>query len=163
MSDLEETTTPGVSRRTVTKAMAWSVPAVALAVSAPAMAASPCIPVITFGAQSCKCPGNSDDYKFGYVLQLCALVSNGCDIPEGSSVTITAIKNNSNKPLTPVNGAGYPITVPVSTTCSTTPILFVSESSASTLIVTYSVDGGASQVVELPAPPQECAECNVTA
>ena len=40
MSDLEDQK-PGVSRRTVAKAMAWSVPAVALAVPAPAYAASP--------------------------------------------------------------------------------------------------------------------------
>ena len=39
MSDIEEPK-PGVSRRTVAKAMAWSVPAVALAVPAPAYAAS---------------------------------------------------------------------------------------------------------------------------
>ena len=40
MSDLEEPK-PGISRRTVAKAAAWSVPAIALAVSTPAYAASP--------------------------------------------------------------------------------------------------------------------------
>lgn len=41
MSDDIEGQQIGVSRRTVAKAMAWTVPAIALAVPAPAMAASP--------------------------------------------------------------------------------------------------------------------------
>ena len=48
MSDLEEQK-PGVSRRTVAKAMAWSVPAVALAVPTPAYAASPGVIQLTGG------------------------------------------------------------------------------------------------------------------
>ncbi|WP_353827032.1 hypothetical protein [Agromyces sp. SYSU T0242] len=57
MSDLEEPK-PGVSRRTVAKAMAWSVPAVALAVPAPAYAASGPPPQVFVGV-ACKLPGNS--------------------------------------------------------------------------------------------------------
>lgn len=49
MNDLEDTSTGGVSRRTVTKAMAWAVPAVAVAASAPMAAASVIPPVINFG------------------------------------------------------------------------------------------------------------------
>lgn len=58
MSDLEEPKPSGISRRTVAKAMAWSVPAVALAVPAPAYAASGNPPVICVGAAR-KLPGNS--------------------------------------------------------------------------------------------------------
>lgn len=58
MSDLEQPKPSGISRRTVAKAMAWSVPAVALAVPAPAYAASGQPPVITPGL-ACKAPGNS--------------------------------------------------------------------------------------------------------
>ncbi|MGR0318715.1 hypothetical protein [Agromyces sp. ZXT2-3] len=57
MSDLEEPKS-GVSRRTVAKAMAWSVPAVALAVPAPAYAASGPPPSVAVGT-ACKLPGNS--------------------------------------------------------------------------------------------------------
>ena len=57
MSDLEEPKS-GVSRRTVAKAMAWSVPAVALAVPAPAYAASGNPPTVAVGV-ACKLPGNS--------------------------------------------------------------------------------------------------------
>lgn len=51
----------GVSRRTVAKAMAWSVPVVAVAATAPLVAASPVIPpppVFNFG-NAVKNPGNS--------------------------------------------------------------------------------------------------------
>ncbi len=57
MSDLEEPKA-GVSRRTVAKAMAWSVPAIAIAVPAPAYAASGNPPDVSVG-EACKLPGNS--------------------------------------------------------------------------------------------------------
>lgn len=161
MSDLEEQKS-GVSRRTVAKAMAWSVPAVALAVPAPAYAASPCTPVFSFGGESCKCPGGSDPIKFGYVLQFCVKVAAQCALPPGgSTAVISGIVNNSNKPLVPI-GESYPIEVPVTVApnCSDVVVLFESESSASTLILTVSIDGGPTQQVELPAPPQDCPSCD---
>ncbi|MEV1128806.1 hypothetical protein [Agromyces sp. NPDC049794] len=66
MSDLEEQK-PGVSRRTVAKAMAWSVPAVALAVPTPAYAASP--GVIELSGLGCKLPGASNDAYKGYAFR----------------------------------------------------------------------------------------------
>jgi hypothetical protein len=41
MADIEQPEQTGVTRRTVTKAMAWAVPAVAIATAAPLTAASP--------------------------------------------------------------------------------------------------------------------------
>lgn len=41
MNELEDNASNGISRRTVTKAMAWAVPAIAVAVSVPTVAASP--------------------------------------------------------------------------------------------------------------------------
>lgn len=158
MSDLEEQK-PGVSRRTVAKAMAWSVPAVALAVPAPAYAASPCTPVPSFGGDSCKCPGGSTDVKFGYILQICVTVAAQCALPPGGlNAVITGIENNSGKPLVPLTGPGYPFNVPVTVApaCGGTAYLFDSESSASTLIVSYTINGTPG-TIELPAPP-ECAE-----
>jgi len=162
MSDLEEQKS-GVSRRTVAKAMAWSVPAVALAVPAPAYAASPCTPVFSFGGESCKCPGGSDPVKFGYILQFCVTVGAQCALPPGgTTAVITGIVNNSGKPLIPLAGGSYPINVPVTVApnCSDVVVLFESESSASTLILTVSVGGGPTQQVEVPAPPQTCGECD---
>ena len=80
MSDLEEPKT-GVTRRTVAKAMAWSVPAVALAVPAPAYAASGRPPTVTVG-DACKLPGNScgDVFVKGYVFEVTISNTSGKDI-----------------------------------------------------------------------------------
>lgn len=80
MSDLEEPKT-GVTRRTVAKAMAWSVPAVALAVPAPAYAASGGPPTIQVG-DACKLPGNSCGNVFvkGYVFEVTITNNTGKDI-----------------------------------------------------------------------------------
>ena len=80
MSDLEEQKT-GVSRRTVAKAMAWSVPAVALAVPAPAYAASGGPPSIVVG-DACKLPGNSCGNVFvkGYIFDVTITNNSGKDI-----------------------------------------------------------------------------------
>ncbi|MGN6219649.1 MAG: hypothetical protein ACTHNQ_09095 [Microbacterium sp.] len=48
----------GISRRTVTKAMAWAVPAIAIAAPAPAFAVSGEPPTVLIG-NPCKLPGNS--------------------------------------------------------------------------------------------------------
>jgi hypothetical protein len=73
---MTDTVEPGgagrtISRRTVAKGAAWSVPAVLIAKSTPALAASPPI-VIDFGdSTACKLPGNSwgdAGYDKGYVL-----------------------------------------------------------------------------------------------
>ena len=167
MSDLEEVTSEkksGISRRTVAKGMAWSVPAVALAVAAPAYAASPCTPVPSFGGASCKCPGGSTNVKFGYILQICVQVGNSCALPPGGlTATITGIVNNSNKPLVPLAPVtAYPFNVPVTVApaCGGIPILFDSESSASSLIVSYRIGAGPVQTITLDAPPDCAANCS---
>ena len=66
MSDLEEQK-PGISRRTVAKAAAWSVPAIALAVSTPAYAASPGFIDVT--GDGCKLPGRATDVFKGYAFE----------------------------------------------------------------------------------------------
>ncbi|MDL9978276.1 hypothetical protein [Microbacterium candidum] len=76
MSELEQPPADGISRRTVTKAMAWAVPVIAIAAPAPAFAASGNPPTITVGnaykwpGASCNNfphPANLDANK-GYVL-----------------------------------------------------------------------------------------------
>ena len=70
MSELDQPTPKGISRRTVAKAMAWSVPVVAVAAAVPAYAASGAKPIITPGP-ACKLPGQSCQTLpgFGYVVQ----------------------------------------------------------------------------------------------
>ncbi len=52
-----------VSRRTVARGAAWSVPALAVGVAAPAFAASYRQPV-TSGNAGCKCPGGGSPYTY---------------------------------------------------------------------------------------------------
>ena len=69
--------------------------------------------------------------------------------------------NNSNKPLNPLNDP-YPIDVPVTVApnCSNVVVLFESESSASSLIISYQINGaGPVLTATVPAPPQNCPSC----
>src|SRR4051812_36136457 len=72
MSEFEEQSTGGgISRRTVTKAMAWAVPAIAIAAPVPAFAASGGILNLT--GLGCKLPGNSNPILKGYAFRLSAV------------------------------------------------------------------------------------------
>ncbi|GEM_PF-1671916 len=78
----------GISRRTVNQAMAWSVPAVAMAASAPAFAASPGI--FTLTGAGCKLPGNSQDVFKGYAFGV--VVTNDFNSP--LTITVTSLTLN---------------------------------------------------------------------
>jgi hypothetical protein len=163
MSDLEEQK-PGVSRRTVAQAMAWSVPAVALAVPAPAFAASP--GVITLTGAGCKLPGNSSPIYKGYAFR--ATISNTTNA--AVNVTITDITlggedlgNVSVIRLSPCANLGTnTFVVPANTTMD---VAFVTQNAASsengTLLVSYTVDGAPDQAVATAAglPPIQGASC----
>lgn len=159
MSDLEEQK-GGISRRTVAKAMAWSVPAIALAVPAPAYAASPCTPVISFGALSCKCPGQSTNDPWGFKLQFCALVGAGCTPEPGSTIYIHGVFSNTGGPngtaLTPGPNTALPIAVPVGG-CTTSVYEFFGTNSGNFLFVTYSVGSPNAPIQtsqNIPSPPR---------
>ncbi|GGI46704.1 hypothetical protein BCL57_001103 [Agromyces flavus] len=93
MAEIDPTEQTGVSRRTVTKAMAWAAPVVAIAATAPLAAAS-CIPTVTLGPGSCKCPGQSTDLPWHYFLKICA---GGVACPESSAVlVITKVYTKAN-------------------------------------------------------------------
>lgn len=80
------TTANGLSRRTLAKGAAWSVPVVAVAGAVPAYAISPKGTVVFNQTGACKLPGNScKPFRKGYLLvgQLCNTWSN-------ATVTITA-------------------------------------------------------------------------
>jgi len=114
MSDLEEQK-PGVSRRTVAKAMAWSVPAVALAVPAPAYAASPsCLDSgLCFGCASVhKCCSGGPEAKYWACV---TFTNNG---PTDVTVTFSFIVNTSANGNVPISGGG---TVPAGQTVSFKP------------------------------------------
>lgn len=92
-----------ITRRTVAKGMAWSVPAVAVAAAAPAFAASKIITVEAVGS-ACKHPGNPKWYHFTFAftngsgvdvtVTLTSMVVNGVSRPTSPS-TITANANST--------------------------------------------------------------------
>lgn len=69
--DGQSANTGGVSRRTVTKAMAWAVPAIAIAAPVPAFAGAS-QGVLTVQGDGCKLPGNSNDTYKGNAYKLVA-------------------------------------------------------------------------------------------
>ena len=103
MSDIEnvEPEKKGISRRTVTKAMAWAVPAIAIAAPVPAFAASGGPPGVAVG-QACKLPGNSQagcseifagipglDASKAFAIPLLVCNNTDKDIVLKESITIT--------------------------------------------------------------------------
>ncbi len=135
------------SRRTLTRGAAWAAPTVALAAAAPSFAGSPgeC-EGFSFGATSCKCPGNSKNLKFGYYLSICVDFTGSCLPPGTETITVLSIKNNADKPGVSAPSDPYCDSLPTAITvdpilnsgCSAT-IRFSSESSASSLQFTYSI------------------------
>lgn len=100
----------GVSRRTVTKAMAWAVPAIAIAAPIPAFAASGGPPQVAVGA-ACKLPGASATKK---CEDLFAGLP-GLD-PEKAFAIPLLITNNTNKtivlkPSITITSSGLPFNV----------------------------------------------------
>ena len=154
MSDLEEPK-PGISRRTVAKGMAWSVPAIALAVSTPAYAASPGI--ITLTGDGCKLPGASQGDVFkGYAFRATLTNTTNADI----EVTIVDITLDGEDlggvtvvGLTPCDNLGNPFTVPADTTSMDVAILTEDFTNSSTglIVVSYTVDGGPVQTASATA------------
>jgi hypothetical protein len=108
----EQEKSAGISRRTVTKAMAWAVPAIAIAAPIPAFAASGEKPTITHDP-ACKAPGGSvvcDDgtrFKFGYGVPVHITNNDAVD------VYITGITLTHQLPDDPVFDAQTSLALPI--------------------------------------------------
>lgn len=165
MSDQEEQH-PGISRRTVAKAAAWSVPAIALAVATPAYASSH--GTITVSGAGCKLPGASQDVFKGYAFR--ATISNTTNAP----VTITIVDMTLGGTdlgdvgvvrLSPCSLLGTnTFVVPADTTFDAALLTQNAANSANgQLIISYTVDGGPVQTVSTAAnaaPPIQGASCS---
>lgn len=97
MSELEEPTPTGISRRTVTKAMAWAIPAIAVAAPVPAFAGASQGTVELTG-EACKLPGNSSSpYDVNGAVYLFTITNTTAS---SSTITITDVmrsgSNNAN-------------------------------------------------------------------
>lgn len=97
MGEKTNVSNDGISRRTVTKAMAWAVPAIAVAAPIPAFAASGTRPQITVGS-ACKSPGGScATFKFGYAVPVTITNTSNKTI---WITSLTLTKNTLGVPLT---------------------------------------------------------------
>ncbi|MFE5670507.1 hypothetical protein ACFQ58_02760 [Agromyces sp. NPDC056523] len=142
MSDLEEPKS-GITRRTVAKAAAWSVPAIALAVPTPAYAvASP--ELIDLTGDGCKLPGNATDIFKGYAFE--AVITNPNQTSVNVSITDITLKGEDLGAVTVVRldtcqvlgstfavagGASFRVAIITANAAS---------SANGTLVVTYTAD-----------------------
>ena len=105
---MADTRTPdrSVSRRTLAKGAAWSVPAVALASAAPALASSIQTPPTVTVGDACKYPGNScDGYKKAYRVYMSICNPSPVDIwiyEIASSIEGTTLEFLNTEPALPV-------------------------------------------------------------
>jgi len=132
-----ESPSTGITRRTVTKAMAWAVPAIAIAAPVPAFAASGSKPNVVVGS-ACKAPGASvcgDQFKFGYAVPVTITNLSGMD------VWITGITITSQTPDSPTFTADTSIPLPILIPADGTPVVvyFIARSSNSANIQNGSI------------------------
>jgi len=137
MTNDGESQSSGISRRTVTKAMAWAVPAIAIAAPVPAFAASGGKPTVVVGS-ACKAPGASvcgDQFKFGYAVPVTITNDSGMD------VWITGITITSQTPTSPTFSADTSIPLPVLIPGDGTPVVlyFIARSTNSAEIKNGSI------------------------
>ena len=98
MTEFEPQQPSGISRRTVTKAMAWAVPAIAIASPVPAFAASR--GTLTFTGDNCKLPGNSSAPWTNGAVYIFNVTNT---TPNAIEVCITSVlRSNSDIPATDV-------------------------------------------------------------
>jgi hypothetical protein len=158
----------GVTRRTVTTAMAWAVPVIAVAAAVPAYAASQ--PILQATGEGCKLPGNSGNLYKGYAIGFTA--ENPYDVPllitidsiilNGTSLGGTQIINLTG--CTKLGNGTF--TIPPNTTYSNLVLLTKESgnSQAGTLTATYTIVGGPGGTVTASAtvdsvPPIQGGEC----
>jgi len=158
----------GISRRTVTKAMAWAVPAIAVAAPVPAFAAAS-QGIVTLNGGGCKLPGNSNPVYKGNVFRL--QINNTTNSP--ITVTITGVFLNGQNlgAFSVINLTGCTVlgaSIPVGANSSLNNLAIrtadAGNSENGTLTVTYTVTGmGGEMEAESTVsavPPINGASCN---
>jgi hypothetical protein len=159
--------TNGISRRTVTKAIAWVAPVIAVSAAVPAYAASQ----INFNLNGlgCKLPGNSNGIFKGYAFALTVTNSstvtikvdikeitlNGEDLGDVGLVDLTA---------TPATFDDNPFTLSVGESFPDAALITQNAASSSngTLVITYTINDGEEITVSAlvnAAPPINGNSC----
>ncbi len=138
----------GVSRRTVTKAMAWAVPVIAIAAPVPAFAASGGIIEIANGG--CKLPGNSQGIYKGYIFKMTA--TNNTDFEIEVTIDSAFLDGQDLGAVTVVNLAtcttiGNPFTIPADTMFASLALLTQNapNSQNGDLVVNFTITGGGEE------------------
>lgn len=85
-----------VSRRTVAKGIAWSVPAVAMATAAPAFASSCEYTLVIDPTLSCK-KANTNDYRLVFKVGVTAQGPAHCVVPDDYTATITKVYESTGQ------------------------------------------------------------------
>ena len=167
MSENEEQPTGGISRRTVTKAMAWAVPAIAIAAPVPAFAASG--GSFNLSGLGCKLPGNSNSIYKGYAFRLSiANTTNSSITLNITEITLNGVDLGDVKivNLDTGNSQVNPFLIPADTSYPNLALLTenATNSSNGTLSVTYTIDGGNTfttvTATVTSAPPINGASCS---
>lgn len=172
MSELDNSTgdqTPsGISRRTVTKAIAWSVPVIAVAAAVPAYAASRIN--FSLNGAGCKLPGNSNSTYKGYAFKLA--ITNSSSVPITIQITSITLNGTSlgqtalvDLNQTPASFDANPFVLNPGQSVPNGALLTANaaNSSAGTLSITYTINGGAPITVSGPtnsAAPINGASCD---
>ena len=155
----------GVSRRTVTKAMAWAVPVIAVSAAVPAYAASR----INFDLDGagCKLPGNSNAIFKGYAFALS--VTNDSTVPIKITITEITLNGESLGAVGLVNldtGTFDPNPFNLGSGQDVENAALITQNAASssngTLSITYTINDGAETTVTATvdaAPPINGNSC----
>lgn len=171
MSGFDESTRSeapgGVSRRTVTKAMAWAVPVVAVSAAVPAHAASQIM--FDLNGNGCKLPGNSNSTYKGYAFAL--TIDNSSTIAITVNITSITLNGESLGATLLVDLASDIVTSDanpfvLAPGADLTDAALLTQNAANsangTLTITYTVNGGTPIVVSASvnaAPPINGASC----
>jgi hypothetical protein len=167
-SGADPTKPPGIKRRTVAGAAAWSVPTIAVAAATPATAASG-VPVIAISGLGCKLPGNSQSTYKGYAFLL--TVTNSSNVPVVVNITNITLNGDGLGAIYAINlptctGSPNPFGLAANTAYPRVALLTqnAANSSNGTLSITYTIDGGVTfetvTAIVAAAPPVQGASCS---
>ncbi|MGA1827845.1 hypothetical protein [Microbacterium sp.] len=157
MSEFEQPQQSGVSRRTVTKAMAWAVPAIAVAVPAPAFGLAS-QGIVTLTGRGCKDPGASipgNPNSKAYYVEV--VISNTTANP--ITVLYTNAIVNGAQPIAPPGFEANPTQTVVAANTTCTVVVRIGnwgDSANATVTLSYTVNGvggTTNQVTFVSTPP----------
>lgn len=141
MSDLDDQQNGGISRRTVTKAMAWAVPAIAIAAPVPAFAGAS-QDFVTFTGKACKDPGGGTQKYYYFQVKITNSSQNALTV-SFTGVVVNGVAGNAGT-ITP-----NPYQVPAYTECLVTLRFGTFPDSANgEATLSYTVNGAAQPPVD---------------